>query len=1789
MTYTLPGFTLNELLYLSKTTAIHRAIRESDHLPVILKTLIEEYPSSLMVAKLIHEKNILQNITQKIDDRYLDFIQHINFKTLVLHDHGDESLDIYASKNYPSLQQLLTIFINISENLNLIHQAGIIHKDIKPQNILIDSETLETRIIDFGIATQLPKEIQEIKSPNVLEGSLSYIAPEQTGRLNRSVDYRSDLYSLGVLMYELCAHQLPFESSDPMEFIYYHIAKIPRPPKEINTSLPKVLSDIIMKLLSKNAEDRYQSDYGLKFDLEKCLDQELAGIHEEFPIAQKDVSIKFQIPSKVYGRERELELLLNNFEKICQGYSRLVLITGYSGIGKSALVQEIHRPIVKNHGYFITGKFDQFQKEKPYHAFIQVFTQIAKQILTEDKQSLQTWKKNLLEALGQNGKVITEMVPEMELIIGSQPPLPTLGIQENQNRFILVLQNFIRSLASKEFPLTIFIDDLQWADLPSLNLLDTILSNQDIRYLLIIGAYRNNEVTVGHRLEQALSLMQTKGISINTISLLPLTLQVVTEIIADTLHTTLNEVVPLAHLCYEKTQGNPFFLDQFLLTLYQEKLIFANVQTGQWNWNLEEIKNKNVTDNVLELMIEKIKKFNSDTQELLELAACIGNTFDLQTLAIVYQKSPQETNETLWPVLQEGLILPTSENYKFAEIENISISYRFLHDRVQQAAHSLIEEERKKIISLKIARLLYKNPTFQNLNELIFNIVNHYNFAIDLITEPEEKYELVKLNLLAGKKAKSSNVYALAFEYLDLGTSLLEKNSWETDYQLTLELFVEKVEAAYLCNKYELIDESAAIILHHIHSPLDKIRVVSIKILKHAVKGDIKAAINEGIEYCHELGVNLPKETHFLGFLYQFTRTRLMLLHATVESIANLPMMTDPYKIAALRTCTMISASVYRYSPQLSLHITTICVQLSHKYGNSETSPFFYICQGLALCGVFRNIPAGYTLGQTAVKLLEILPHIKSIAPRVLFLFSYFIGHWKMHLKDVRVYSDLAVQKGLEVGDIEYVFYVILSDLSFDFFLGTPLDLLEKKIAEGLKFAEKFQQLSMWRAMITTYNPVLRLQNKVNCPPDIPENEFKLGNLLEIFTEEKTYMSANLIYLNQMMLHYLFYEYLEAFEYAKNGRPTVPVSFLSEPIFYYYDSLIRLAVYPKLSPQEQKESLSLIQKNQKLMAYWAQNAPMNHQHRYHLVEAERARLANKRALAVENYELAISCANENGYVRDEALALELAGAFYFKNNNTRTARAYLKGAIYAYSTWGATAKVEHLGKVYAELFSHLPDKSGPLTWGTEYSIQTITHQTSSEKLDVLSVMKSSQAISEEIDLNKLITKLLLIVRQNTGAERGLLLLIKEGNLYLEGETDLAEPSSVTLKSIPVESILDIPLTVLQYVERTREFLVIDNALTDEKFQKDPYIAAEHIKSILCIPIIHQQILVGILYCENSTSSHVFTTDRVNPLRLLSSQIAISIQNATLYSELNEVKKNLEQYNINLEHTVADRTSELNRKNIELHDAIKQLKMMQNQIIQQEKLAGLGLITQGLSHEIMNPLNFVKNFSDLSFDMSDEILGELQKPLPELNLDNLKTDMASLKENIKRVQQNGQRISEIVKSMQELVKVRGTEAIEKVDFHGMLSKIVKYIESELHSKHPFKLKIECDFEEALPLVPCFHSHLRRVLLNILDNSYYALLEKSKKPNHEDLCIKMTTKKINRTVQLSIWDNGIGISGGDLSKIFVPFFTTKPQGQGNVGLGLSIAYDIIVNEHGGQIRVDSELGRFTLVTITLPLIF
>ncbi|WP_445632683.1 histidine kinase [Nostoc sp. DSM 114161] len=1513
----IPEYQILTKIHESVNSRVYRGIHQVDGLPVIFKVLKKDYPTPEEITRYKLEYEITRSLSLEGVIQAYDFQQYQNTFLLILEDFGGESLAKIITNKKFTLTQFLKLAVKITQSLSEIHSANIIHKDINPSNIVLNPQTQELKIIDFGISTDLSRETLTIKNPTVLEGTLAYISPEQTARMNRSLDYRTDFYSLGATFYQLLTNRLPFESSDALELIHYHLALEPIPPHFIDPEIPVMVSEIVLKLLAKTAEERYQSAWGIKTDLEECLKQlQYSGRIDSFLLGKQDISEKFQIPEKLYGRQREVEALLGAFQRVA-GQSELMLIGGYSGIGKSVLVQEIYKPITQQRGYFIAGKFDQYQRNIPYYAIAQAFESLIKQLLTEDKAQLCQWRKHLLAALGANARVITQVIPALELIVGSQPDVPVLPPTEAQNRFHQVFQNFIGVFTRSQHPLVIFLDDLQWVDNASLKLIELLTTATIGQSLLLIGAYRDNEVNPTHPLMQMVKeIRQSKGV-VNHLCLSPLSLPDINQLIADTLHCQLEDSLLLAELVQLKTGGNPFFINEFLKSLHTEGLLEFHRQTKKWQWSIEQIRHREITENVVHLMAAKIQKLNKQTQQVLQLAACIGNCFDLQTLAFAAQLSQREAAQALGVAIAQGLILPLSNAHKSVVLDVTltadltPVEYKFAHDRIQQAAYSLIPQAQQSNVHWQLGQCFLQITSAQQLEHKIFDITNQLNLGRKAIENQSQQHHLSRLNLMAGEKAKASAAYDAAWRYLQIGLDLLTTDSWQTDYDFTLTLYNATTEAAYLSGNFEQVQPLFQEVLHRATTLLASLKVYDVKIQTYVAENKLLEAIQIALELLQQLGIHLPISPSFEDVRQALSETDSKLANRRIEDLVDLPIMSQPEMLGAMQLLARMCASAYLAVPPLFLLIVLKMVDLLVEYGNMTLAPFAYAAYGIILCGVVLDIEAGYQFGQLALSLLG--PDTKSIQARTLFAVTNQINVWKTHLKNSLKPLQDCYQIGVEQGDLEFAGYAAMYFCAYSFAAGQPLTELELHLTS---YAQAVKQIKHSAGI--DFVEICQ-QTVLNLVEEVPNSGMLSGQAYDEATRlpqmEQTNFHAGLFYfyLNKLFLCYLFGDGNQAMSALKNldacgglGQEAATDRALANAVlaqeylaamtgaalvgmFRFYDSLCRLAVYSHTNTATQSQLLEQVVENQAKMQNWAHHAPTNYLHKWYLVEAERHRVLGQVVQAMDAYDRAIALARENEYLQEEALANELAAKFYLAHNRIAIAKAYFQEARYGYLRWGATAKVRNLEKQYPQLLEVYFEK-------TEISQINTTESaaTKLEALDLETVLKASQAIASEIVLDRLLAKLMTILIENAGAQTGYLILPTADEWQIEAMKSIGQATLISKDCNP-----DLPTTLINYVTRTQESIVLDNAAAEGNFQSEPWIVRRQSKSILCTPLLNQGKLTGIVLLENNLTTKAFTPERIEVLHLLFTQAAISIDNARLLKQQAEL-------NASLQAEIADR-------------------------------------------------------------------------------------------------------------------------------------------------------------------------------------------------------------------------------------------------------------------------------------------
>jgi len=1500
------GVAAQTLLYESANSLVYRAIREADNQPIILKLLKESYPTPQELVRYRTEYRITRELKEPGVVRVYDLQKYQNSLVMFVEDFGGESLKIWMQQRSFTLEEFLLLAIATTEILGQIHRANIIHKDINPSNIVFNPATGQLKIIDFGISTQLTRETPTLKNPNILEGTLGYISPEQTGRMNRSLDYRADFYSLGVTFYQLLTGKLPFETEDALELVHCHIARQSVPPHEIEPEVPVIVSQLVSKLMAKNAENRYQTAGGIKHDLEMCLVQlQATGNIEQFALGTRDITDRFLIPEKLYGRETEVSSLLAAFERVSTGSAEMMLVAGFSGIGKTAVVNEVHKPIARQRGYFIKGKYDQFGRNIPFSAFVQAFRELMGQLLSESDAQLQTWKTRILTALGDSGQVLIEVIPELERIIGAQSPALELSGTAAQNRFNLLMQKFVQVFTTASHPLVMFLDDLQWADSASLKLLQVLM--QDRGHLLVLGAYRDNEVSAAHPFMLTVDEIINCGAVVNTITLQPLSPRDLNQLVADTLICDLSSSQPLTELVYQKTKGNPFFSTQFLKSLYEDgQIIFdppvsplsKGGSKGGWQCDIAQVTFADASD-VVEFMAAQLQKLPAPTQDVLKLAACIGAQFDLDTLAIVNEELPEQTASALWRALQEELILPITEGYKCfiptddkSHTESITNpTYRFLHDRVQQAAYSLIPDNEKQATHLKIGQLLLQNYSDIEREEKLFDLVGHLNQGIELILQASEREALAKLNLEAGQKARSSTAYSAANIYLQTGIDLLTANCWQSQYELTVNLYVAAAEVAYLNADLDGMEEVATQVLQKAQRILDKVKIYEIQMAARTSQNKMLEAIAVGRNALLQLGVELPIEPDeaLIGKAIQTLASQLQ--GRRFEELVDLPVMTDLQTQAAMQLLGMLLTPIFQGRPGLLPLLSSTMVSLSLSFGNAPASTVGYAIHGMVLCGFLGDVETGYGFGQLALNLLDRfnVGQWKSI---ILLVCGGFIQHHQEAMRAGISRLKDGYTAGMETGNFLHPGYNIINYFNYNFFSGIELDIWEPEIVGYRAVLAQVKQYPPQDFLDMIQQTVQNLRETVTQPECLIGTAYDETVMIPKHHQDNNLTAIATAYIYKLLLAYSFSNYTAALDYLAQGKQYLiavsGLAFVSN--FHLYAALTHLALFRAQPAIEQTEILGLVETHQSTLQQWAQNAPMNYLHKWYLVEAEKHRVFGNKAEAIEMYDRAISGAKENKFLNEEALANELAAKFYWEWSKEKLAQTYMIEAYYCYVQWGATAKVTDLETRYPQLLA--PIQPGIKTTKTKASVTTTG---SGSNLDITTVMKASQAISGEIMLDKLMSSLMKILMESAGAQRGYLILSSQGKLLIEAEGKIDDNPVTVLQSIEVENCQELSSAIVNYVARTQESVVLDDAVRSGQFTNDSYIQKNQPKSILCVPLINQAQIISIVYLENNLTAGAFTPERVELLKVLSGQAAISIQNSKLYTEVRESENRLAQF------------------------------------------------------------------------------------------------------------------------------------------------------------------------------------------------------------------------------------------------------------------------------------------------------
>ncbi len=1539
-------YSLTQQLQETAATRVFRGFRRSDLLQVVVKRPRSEFPSDAEILRLEHEYSILRSIDSPYVARALGLERSGNTLALVLEDAGDASLESLVRDPSLTLERALEVSVALAGAVVSIHERGIIHKDLKPEHFFFDREHPERiKLIDFGIATRLTREAEFGSALTELEGSPAYISPEQTGRMNRAVDDRSDLYSLGVTLYELFTGRLPFDSTDLLELVHCHIARPPPPPERVRPGLPEPLCRLVLRLLSKAADDRYQSAAGVRRDLEHCLHAYRAsGTIADFDLGTHDRPRELRIPQQLYGRERELSTLMTRFEAVKAGACELLLLSGYSGIGKSALVKELERHLGLG-GHFVSGKFDYLNRSEPYGAIARASRELIQATLAEPEAVLARRRAHLSQTLGANAGVLVELLPELELLLGPQPPPPPVGPNEVQLRFELSFENFLSSFSGQGQPLVVFLDDLQWADSASLNLLKRLLTNGGSGHLLLVGAYRDNEVDSMHPLAMVLEQLTRAGAAMTRLALLPLAAPHVERLVAATVGASEAEVRPLCEILLAKTHGNPFFLEQFLETLYREGSLYFDDERGRFQWDLARVSSTLATDNVVDFLLERLRNLPPATQELVRFAACVGHRFDVRTLSLVSGKSAREVMSDLWPALHEGFVLPLDGNYRYADVVALdeavappNAQYRFLHDRVQQAAYALTAPEKRADVHLCIGRMLLGPASELSRIENLFEVTDHWNRGRELITDPAEKLRLSRLGLLAATRARNAAAPEAALSYLGVARELA-RDSGLPDYEHTRKVTLLLAECSFLNGNFQeafgYIDELEAVA----RSTLDRVPGRNLRSAILTCMSRFEEACLNSVETARLLGAELPEPSDkaALGAAIgvSFAAYQGALAGREIESLAELPPMSDPLTLALSETLMHAIPQAFQSNQELMVLIVLKAVALPLEHGSAPQSPFFYEQYGIVHSVVTADYATSYRYGELGIRLTERLHNPAARGP-VHFIFGGFVAHWKQHLSVSIEQLGVGLRLSLDTGDLFHAHYCATIRLNYCVYAGTNLDAIEAELDDVDKLLSRSDDVVNEGFAAVCRQTLLALKGRTAGLDRLDSTGFDEA----AFVANGSPPVRGLYGAAMAMLCYLAGKPARAVEVTDAHAPLPALFYNALVRFYRALGLLELSRSSRSgSPAESERLLGRFAADLATLRAFAAAAPANHQHRVELLVAEELawRGEHEAAAAMAAYDRAIALAEEQGFIQDQALANELCARFHLGHGRPKVARPYLAEAYYSYRRWGATAKAEELRRRHPEHLGELGvglQRSGDVR-STNYDAMTQL----GGGLDVTAAVRAMEAVATELVLERVLERLMRTLIGSAGAQRGFLVLERAGKLEIEASMTI-EPDLVRIGiSEVLEGTEELSVPIVQYVARTQTAAILADARSDARFSQDPYLALHQPKSVLCVPMLHRGRLVGVLYLENNSATGAFSPARASFLKFIAAQAAVAVENAKLYGELNRATESLRRTNETLEAQVQERTAELRRALSELWSEMDLAKKIQTVLLPETRRVG----------------------------------------------------------------------------------------------------------------------------------------------------------------------------------------------------------------------------------------------------------
>ncbi len=1470
---------------------VAKSYKPTSNAPTAKKALLNEYEVSRDLALPGVRKTLRLEQLEGRQALLLEYVEGI-------------PLAQYLQDNEMSLKEVLQIACSIIEIIGRLHQKQVIHKDVSPYNILINQLTGAVTLIDFSISAKINLAASGFYNPKQIEGTLPYLAPEQTGRMNRPISSKCDFYAFGCVLYEMLCGRPPFQSEEPMKMLHYHIARLPTPPHQIEPGVPEMVSRVVLKLLQKNAEDRYQSADGVWHDLNQCLSIYSKGSTiPEFELGSEDHPTSFTIPDKLYGRDKEKNILLDSIQRVTKGNPELVLVSGYSGIGKSALIQELYKPISEQAGYFLKGKFNEYETNVPFQALLQAFRDFAKSIITQEDETIQYWRKLILDAVGGNGRLLIDSIPEFEIILGEQSPLPDLPPTEAQSRFRITIQNFVRTISRPNHPLVIFLDDLQWADAASLNMMRLLLSMEGNSCFLIIGAYRDNEVNEIHPFRATINQLKGKGIQLTSIRLLPLNRQETGQLLEDTLKFNDREKIDrFSELVIQKTNGNPFFIREFLKVIHEKGLIYYQPKAYQWEWDQNEIRKLGVTDNLGELLAQKITSLPEETRRLLSLAACLGGNFQMGELVRIAGSRAFQVLEKLEPAIKDSLLIPGSYYYRVQElgVGHLNLGeggfFRFPHDQVREAFYSLIPKAERPAIHMKIARTLLEQALPKHFEEQLFNIATHFKLGGAELHEPEERLQVSELFGKAGVKAADGGAYRPALDYFKAAIALLPENAWEKHYQLTHHLHESATEAAYSTTRFEEMENYAQMVFERSLSMEDKTKTYNVLIAKKNGDSEFHDALELIIDALKELNFKIKRNPSVPGLASIFFTVLIKLNRRSIEQLEQLPKMTDARVLSIMNLLYSAFPMAYQLG-RPTFMVATICkaILLSLRYGIAPQTPMAFTLFGNIIAIGLGHFKRGVAYGGFSLRQEAKNPDRRWF-PFLAAGYYTVLHHFSYPAREAVKAFQFAYQSGLETGNVYNTSTSIHSALSHGFWLGYNLHDLKPE------FDKAYLEIKEFNVMTWVHWSALYVQAIYNLTegehPHLIDGAYFNEMESQGFFEETGEQTARFSYLFMKFYLLTLFGFEQEAEQVAEGayslRSSVPGNFPYVIFIAYYGVFSARRALHSSNKAEKRKWLKKAKRFKKTYRLYTRLAPMNFENKLYLIQASIAEAKGKKGMAALLYARSVDLAKKQQLLPEEALAAELTGRFHLTQHNSVTGAFFIVHAYHTWLAWGATKKAEQLQQTFPEILRVELEKKNSL----DKASSTSSLKNSLEQLDLETLVKAGASISGEIILEKLVIRLLDLTMENAGAQRGFLLLKRQRELLVCGGRDLVSNEEYSVTQPAFGSQL-MPEAVLQYVNRTEKNLILEDAPNNPTFSQDPYISRWAPKSILCSPINYQGKLLGILYLENNLTRKAFTEDRLEFLNVLSGQMAVSLNNALLYEDL--------------EQKVRDRTQEIEKE------------------------------------------------------------------------------------------------------------------------------------------------------------------------------------------------------------------------------------------------------------------------------------